>query len=187
MTKVVVPFGSKAVVLNFGEFGDEVDVDNLTSIDYSNLFGEAVTVSALLNRIGILRAEAESIWSTKKLECDIYGAGLAKQYRREANTTGGKFTLTTDKGPVSIKLTEDSLNTAILLDLAFQNKKKGIIEAQKNFAFLDSLYWAIQSKDRKLSVLMKATTPEEFYNELIEGEVNGIMIKKPTDRWTEKK
>ena len=180
MSKVVVPFGGKAVILKFGDFDDEIDVDELTRIDFSNLFGEIVTVSALLNRIGILKAETEAAYSHKKLECDIYEANLAKQYRREANINSGKFTIPDGTGETSIKLTEESLKSAILLDIAYQNKKKGVIEAQKNLAFMDSLYWSIQSKDKKLSVIMKPTTPEDFCHEIIEGSVNGILIKKVT-------
>lgn len=185
MIKVTVPIGEKVVVLKFGEFDNEIDVDSLTSIDYSNLFGEAVTVSALLNRIGILKAEAESHMSAAKLERDINSATLARQYRREANINSGKFTLMDGGRPVSIKLSEASLEQAILLDPVYQNLCKKVINAQRDLAFLDSLYWSIQSKDKKLSVLMRPIAPEDFYNELLEGEVNGMLIKKPTDRWTQ--
>lgn len=184
--QVVVPLGEKTVVLQFGSFSDEIDVDQLTSIDYSNLFGEIVTVSALLNRIGLLQAAAESVLSEKKLDCDIYGATLSRQYRREANVSGGKFTLLDEGKQIMIKLTEDSLESAILLDPVYQNKKKAIINAQRDYAFLSSLYWSVQSKDKKLSVLLKGTTPEDFYNELIDGVVNGIMISKPADTWTQR-
>ena len=183
MPRVILPFGNKTVILNFGDFEDEVDIDALTSIDYSNLFGEAVTVSALMNKIGILKAEAESILSNKKLEFEVYSANLEKQYRREANINSGKFTLQEGKTLTSIKLTEDSLRMAITIDIVVQNKRKAVIEAQKNLAFLDSLYWAIKSKDSKLSVLVSGVKPEEFYNELIEGTVNSILISKPRDTW----
>lgn len=185
MQKVVVPFGQKTVILSYGDFDDEVDVDELTSIDYSNLYGEAVTVSALMNRIGILKSEAESVYSQKKLDCDIYEANLSRQYRKEANATGGKFTIKDEKGiPFMLKMTDKAIEAAVLLDLAYQNKKKAVINAKRDLDFVDSIYWAVQSKDKKLSVLMKATTPEEFYDELVEGKVNGLFISKPTDKWT---
>lgn len=184
MGRVIVPFEDKTVVLTFGDFNDEVDIDKLTSIDYSNLYGEIVTVSALLNRIGILKSEAEANLSLKKLECDIYTANLSKGFRREANVNAGKFTVRDDKSVFSIKLTEDSLNMALAMDIVVQNKRKAIIEAQRSLSFIDSLYWGVQSKDKKLSVLMKGITPEEFFNELLEGEINSILIKKPRDKWT---
>lgn len=177
--KVVLNIGEQTLILKFGEFDEEINVDEITSIDYSNLYGEIVTVSALLNRIGLLKAEAESIYSKTKFDMDIYEANLCKRMRREANVSeGNKFTITDEKGSMSVKLTEKSLEEAVILDKVYQNYKKAVIEAQKNVSFCDSLYWGIQSKDRKLSVLMKGCTPEEFYNEIIEGAVNGMMIKK---------
>lgn len=187
MVKVTVPIGDKVVVLKFGEFTDEINVDELTSIDYSNLYGEAVTISALMNRIGLLKAEAESALAIKKLECEIYAANMARQYRREANINSGKFTMMDGTQPISIKLTEDSLSQAILCDATYQNKKKAVINAQRDVSFLDSLYWSVKSKDTKLSVLMPQVTPAEFYDEIVAGTVNGILIAKPTDNWTSNK
>ena len=186
MSNVSIFFGDKVVVLKFEGFKDEIDVDDLTSIDYSNLYGEIVTVSALLNKVGILRSEAESAVSLKQLDCDIYSAELGKRYRREANVNGGKFTLKEGDNLISTKLTEDSLNQSILLDPIFQAKKNSLIEAKKNFGFIDSLYWALQSKDKKLSLITKPVTPEEFVNEIIEGEINGMFIKKLKDTWVKK-
>jgi len=40
------------------------------------------------------------------------------------------------------------------------------------------LYWSIQSKDRKLNNLVPKVTPEEFYNDLVEGTINTFTIKK---------
>jgi len=185
MSNVTIFFGNQTVVLQFEGFKDEVNVDELTSIDYSNLYGEIVTVSALLNKIGLLRAEAESAVSLKQLECDVYSADLGKRYRREANVNGGKFTIPDGEHLVSIKLTEDSINQAIILDPIYQAKKNSLIESKKNFGFIDSLYWAIQSKDKKLSLITRPVTPEEFVNEIIEGEINGMFIKKLKDNWTQ--
>jgi hypothetical protein len=78
------------------------------------------------------------------------------------------------------------LHSAILLDLAYQNKRKSVINAQKDLSNLKSLYWGVQSKDKKLSVLMKQVTSKEFYDELIEGVINGIIITKPKDTWTQR-
>jgi len=56
--------------------------------------------------------------------------------------------------------------------------KKNVIKAQKDFSFIESLYWALSSKDKKLNNLIKEITPEEFEDRLIEGKVNGFIIKK---------
>jgi hypothetical protein len=172
--KTVIYVDDRPITLQMKDFDDEVDIDMMTGIDYSNLFGEAVTVSANLNRFGILKASAEEKLSKAKLELDIYESGLRKSFRREANMNDGKFKV----GDEAIKLTEGSLNEAIMLDKGLQVMKNNIIKFQKNVSDLDSIFWSISSKDKKLNNMLKAVTPSEFYNEIIEGAVNGFVIKK---------
>ena len=187
MAKLTLPLGGQIVTLDFKDFSEEMDVDSMMSIDYSNLYGEAVTVSALLNKVGLLKAETESAYSTKVLETSIYEAELSKRFRREANINEGKFSMMVDDKLSMVKLTEGSLQSAILLDPIYQNHKKAVIGRKRDLDMIDSLYWAVQSKDRKLSVLLKGVTPEEFYNELVDGVVNSILIKKMKDNWTTKR
>lgn len=172
--KTLIHIGESPITLTMSDFEDEINVDEITSIEHHNLYGEAVTISALMNKIGILKSKAESMHSEKKLEFDIYESTLRKNFRRESATKGGKFEIEGEQ----IKLTENSLNEAITLDKGWQVNKKNVIKAKETLDKIDSIYWAIQSKDRKLSVLMKAVTPEEFLSELVEGKVNGILIKK---------
>ena len=172
--KTTIHVGDKPITLVMQDFDSEIDVDDITSIQYYNLYGEAVTVSALMNHIGILKAKAESIYSEKKLEFDIYESTLRKRFRREAAMNAGKFKI----GDEQVKMTEPALTEAIILDDGWQVNKKNVIKAKETMDKIDSIYWAIQSKDRKLSVLMKAVTPEEFVTELVDGKVNGMTIKK---------
>mgnify|MGYP003207193385 FL=1 len=64
--ELLVHFSETPVTLVTNGFDDVLDIDRLTSIDYTNLYGEAVTVSALLNKVGMLRAEAEKKMLEKK-------------------------------------------------------------------------------------------------------------------------
>lgn len=169
-----VHFNNVPVELETNGFDGKVDIDRLTSIDYSNLFGEAVTVSALLNKIGLLRAEAEKAVADKKLEKDVYEADLKKKWRRQAQKNGGKFFIDDDE----IKLSEKALDEAILLDEDYQQLSCELIEAQKNFAVLDTLQWSVQDKSKKLNNLLRPVTPSEFLQELVEGEVNSFFIRK---------
>ena len=179
------------MILKYTGFDEEIDVDDLTKIHYDNLFGEAVSVSALLNKTGILKADAEEYYERKKLEADIYEANLRKRWRRESNLTGGKFTLTIEgEEPEQIKLTEKSLDEAVLLDPACQVHRNNVITAKSTLAKIDSLFWSVSSKDKKLNNIMKEVTPQEFANEVIEGKINGMMIRKHTpiqERTSEKR
>lgn len=162
---LIIHLGDNPVSLKFREFEEEVDVDTLTSINYSNLYGEAVSVSALLNQIGLLKAEAEKTYSVKKLEFDIYEAELRRNIRKDYSKN-------------SLKLTEKNLDEEVTLDKAWQISKKSVISAKRDMDFIDALYWSVQSKDKKLSVLVKGVTHEELYNELVDGVINNIVIKK---------
>lgn len=171
---ILVHFNEIPVTLVTNGFEDTVDIDRLTSIDYSNLYGEAVTVSALLNKVGLLRAEAERAVSEKKLEKEVYEADMKKGWRREANRNGGKFTIEDEE----IKLSEKALDEALLLDEDYQKLCLEYIEAQKNFSVLDALQWSVQDKSKKLNNLLKPVTPQEFLSELVEGKVNSFLIAK---------
>ena len=172
--ELLVHFSETPVTLVTNGFDDVLDIDRLTSIDYTNLYGEAVTVSALLNKVGMLRAEAEKKMLEKKLEREVMEADLKRGWRREANINGGKFTIEGE----SIKMSEKSLDEALYLDEAYQELCVEYIDAQKNFGMLDALQWAVQDKSKKLNNLLKPVTPTEFLNELVEGEVNSFFIKK---------
>ena len=84
--EILVHFNDVPVTLVTNGFEDTVDIDKLTSIEYSNLYGEAVTVSALLNKVGLLRAEAEKKVAECKLEKEVYEAQTKKEWRREAES-----------------------------------------------------------------------------------------------------
>ena len=172
--EILVHFNNTPVTLVTNGFDEKIDIDSLTAINYENLYGEAVTVSALLNKIGLLRAEAESTMSEKRLEKDVYEANCKKKWRKEANCNGGKFTIDGEQ----IKLSEKALEEALLLDDDYQALCVDFIDAQKNFSVLDSLLWSVQDKSKKLNNLLKPVTPQEFLNDLVEGEVNSFLIKK---------
>ena len=172
--EILVHFNDVPVTLVTNGFEETVDIDKLTSIDYSNLYGEAVTVSALLNKVGLLRAEAERAVSEKKLEKEVYEADMKKGWRREANRNGGKFTIEDEE----IKLSEKALDEALLLDEDYQKLCLEYIEAQKNFSVLDAFQWSVQDKSKKLNNLLKPVTPQEFLSELVEGKVNSFLIAK---------
>lgn len=162
---VVLHLGNQVVTIKFGKFEDEIDADDLCRIDYGNLYGEAVTVSALINRIGILRAESEFILNSKKLEYDVREAQLRKDERRKANSDG-------------TKITEKALEDIVLLDEGLIVMRNNVAKAEKDFKIMEALYYAILSKDKKLNNILKPLTPQELGNEIIEGKVNGLIISK---------
>ena len=172
---VKISFKDKIISLNFEEFDDEIDVDELCKIDYSNLHAEFVTIAALMNKVGIWKAESENDHAEARLARDIYAAETGERLRKSLKSE------TTDyKGNPKIKwATKDEIEDAVLLDKVVQNHYKKVIRLQKEANYMDSLYWAIKSKEMKLNKLIEGMniTPADFERELVEGKWNGIMIK----------
>ena len=56
---IIVEEGDKTIVLHSPDTDEDIELDEITTINYSNLYGEAVTISALLNKVGMWKAEYE--------------------------------------------------------------------------------------------------------------------------------
>lgn len=163
---IKIPIGNKIIVLKYLDWDTDVDLDAVTKIDYSNLYGEIVTISALLNRIGILKADVDNAVDEMKLELSIFESQKRKKFIREALAIGNK------------KPSESSLEDEINTDIEVIAMRKRLNELVRDARYVESVYWAVQSKDKKLSVLMKGVTPEEFAENIVEGTINTFYIHK---------
>jgi hypothetical protein len=173
-----IQIGQQEITLSHENFDDVINVDDLTRIDTSNLFGEAVTISAATNRIGLLKAEVGGIMADLKLEIKIFEGAYKSKLRSEASKNSGNYTIRVDNEDVKVKLTESSLNTCFHNEEKWIELEKQFYKSERNFNALDSLYWAVQDKSRKLNGLVSRTTPEDFIAGIIEGKINGILIQK---------
>ena len=89
------------------------------------------------------------------------------------------FSATDSKGnPKIAKPTVQELDNAVIKDPAIQNLRKRHIRIEKEYKYIDSLYWAVKSKDDKLNKITQHLIPKDFEEEIIEGVINGVMIKK---------
>jgi len=156
----------KMVILTLQEFNPEMEVDEILRIDYGNIMGELLTFPVLFNRIANLQAEMASVVAEAKLDTDIFEAQLMEEYRK-------KLAAGSEKG----KVTAIEVENALKLDARYRAKKTLYIKHQKNLAYLDSLYWSAKSKDDKLNKLSDKLRPEDMDKEVLEGVVNGILIK----------
>lgn len=163
---IKIPIGDKIIVLKQEDFDADIDIDDVTQIHYENLYGEIVTISALYNRIGILKAQVDNEFEDYKLDCNIFESQTRKNIISRELGLGKK--------KPSLNDLEDEVNTNP--EVIFKRKK--LNQLKKNCDYINALYWAIQSKDKKLSVLMKGVTPEEFSEKIIEGRINYFYIKK---------
>ncbi len=173
-----IRLGDDIITLEHDDIDQIINVDDLTNIDTGNIYGEAVTISPAINRVGLMRAELESMMASYKLDEKMYINSFTSKLRKQAYKNSGKYKITVDGEEVEIKLTEKALESAHENDPKWVRIKKKQIQAEKNFNMLSSLYWAMQEKSKKLNNLVSKTTPEEFVESMIEGKINGLLVQK---------
>ena len=176
--KYEIHIGDYPITLEHDNLDRNINVDDLTKIDSSNIFGEHVTMSAAVNRIGLLKSEVEAIMAESKLSYKLYEGQFKAKLRKQAANNGGFFTMRVENDDVKVKLTESALSSSFEIDDDWLKLKKEFIQAEKNFNQLDTLYWACQDKSKKLNGLVNGTTPSDYVGGMIEGKVNGILIQK---------
>jgi hypothetical protein len=176
--KYTIHIGNTPITLEHDDLDRTINIDDLTKIDTSNIFGEHTTMSAAVARIGLLKSEVEARMAEAKLEYKLYEGTFKSELRRQAAGNSNKYKIRVGNEDVEVKLTESSLNTSFETDAGWIELKKAYITAEKNFNALDVLYWACQDKSRKLNGLVNGTTPEDYIAGMISGKINGILIKK---------
>lgn len=167
MEKRLIQIGNKSYKLLFDDFDEDVDIDFLLKIDYSNLIGELTTFPVILNRFGILLAEAESQVAETKLNMDVYEAKTKEKLRVElAEQNNGKSP------------TVEALNNAVVSNKAYQAMKRKYIEVVKTRDYINSIFWAVKDKSEKLNKLSLSIQPGDLSDSVIEGKVNSVLIKR---------
>lgn len=170
---VTVSFANSVVNLQFGGFEQNIDLDDYVSIDYGNIYAELITISPLMNRIGIWRAQAEGEYDEYKLECKIYEAGLGERLIKSLATT------TVSSGNLRYPSNE-RVERCILLDEGVLLRRKKLYRLKKEFQYMDSFYWALKEKAGKLNRISESMnlSPIDFESHIVEGSINGYLIKK---------
>jgi hypothetical protein len=163
--KISIEIGEdKIAVLSIIPFDGDIDVESLVKIDYSNLLGEILTFPVVFNRIANMRAEMTNQVAHGKLTFDIFEARLTEKKQSTLSADAGK--------KPSIK----DVEVAVLIDPSYSIAKKIFLRKQRDFEYIDALYWSAQSKDKKLNVLSEKITPSEFEKDIVESTINGVMI-----------
>lgn len=167
MEKRLITIGNRTYKLLFDGFDEDMDIDSLLKIDYSNLIGELITFPVIVNRFGNLLAEAESQVAEAKLNLEVFEAKTKEKLRTElaAENNG--------KAP-----TVEALNNAVVSNKAYQAMRKKYIEVQKTRDYINSIFWSAKDKSEKLNKLSLTIQQGELTDSVIEGRVNNVLIKK---------
>lgn len=167
MQKKVIQVGETTYKLLFDDFDEDMDIDSLLKIDYNNIIGELVTFPVIVNRFGILLAEAESKVSESKLNLEVFEAKTKERLRNElAEANGGK------------NPTVEALNNALLMNKAYQSLRRQFIEIQKTRDYVNSIFWSAKDKTSKIEKLSLTVQNGDIPDSVIEGRVNNVLIKK---------
>tara|TARA_R100000734_G_C3314476_1_gene106081 strand:- start:271 stop:801 length:531 start_codon:yes stop_codon:yes gene_type:complete len=167
-TKYNIHLKEKIVTLLLEEFDSDVDVDELVKIHYDNMLGELLTVSSLMNKVGWLKADAHDSVREAKLQLEIHTANIKEKYRKEAV----KIVNEKSKAP-----TKDEVDNSVYNDKRYLELRHSVLRLEKEYEYIDAFYWGVKSKDQKLNRIADQLKPEEYRESIVEGSVNGVMIK----------
>lgn len=165
----IIEVGKSIYHLKSTPFDPEFDLDELTKIHYDNLVGEILTIATLMNKVGILKADVDNEFREQALKVKILEAERSEYYRDG---------LSTNDGTKLKKPTIAEVENAVITDPEVQNQNRLLLKKQKYSEQIDALYWSVKSKEMKLNNFAGKITPEDFEDELLEGVINTVMIKK---------
>lgn len=149
-TKRVIKISEQlSLVLKTTLFEDDIDMDRLTRIDVTNIPAEIITMPVVLNKCGIVLADVTEKFNLAKLDVEITENQLKDKFYTEAVTVGEK-------------LSEDKCNVKVRNSTIWKVKKKQFISRQKDMEYVNSLYWALKTKNDKIDSMAKMVSPEDI-------------------------
>lgn len=149
-TKRIVKISEElSVVLKTQFFEDDIDMDRITRVDVMNIHAEVVTMPVILNKAGILLADVTEKFNLAKLDVDITESQLKEKYYNDAATSGDR-------------LSEDKCNVKVRNNVNWKVKKKQFISRQKDMEYVNSLYWALKTKNDKVDLLARSINTEDI-------------------------
>lgn len=154
----------KHLVLNIGTFDDEIDVDSLLRIDYSNLIAEILTFPVIVNRFGLILADYNSKVAESELDLKINKSKIKERLRKEFVAKGKK-------------VTGDIIDDATRADPVYKIKNTIWIKRIKERDYINSIYWSAKDKSDKLDKMSLTIKSGDVDDKLVEGQLNNIRYK----------
>lgn len=170
---VTIEFKDKIIVLSFEPFDTDINIDEFTQIHFYNIMCEILTASVALNRIGIMLAEYNQILSEANLDFDIFYAQQFEKFQKDLMRL-----VVTSRSERNEKPSSTEIDQAIIRTPEYKIKRMNVINIKRNKEIIESFYWAVQDKCKKLQHISDKLRPEEFEKDIVEEKINGIVIKK---------
>lgn len=165
MDIVAVPYKNGKILLKIPEIKDlqNIDVEKVTKIQYDKISAEIITFPVILNRLGLILAEADNAVSIAELDLKIGKAKLAKEAAQDLSDSGDK-------------VTENNINNWIRVQARYRELNETHIEAKRKRDIVNSAYWSAQDKSKKLDKLSSELRSDDFTIDNLVEEINGIKI-----------
>lgn len=172
MAKIELSIKSKELILKTNLFEDleEVDIDRILKIDHTRINQEVLTFSVILNRLGILLAEAENELRESELDLEIW---MSKEKERIRNLWDNDENRPIVRG---YKYTIDQVENAVESNPNYLIKRKKINRLKKNVSIVNSIYWSAKSKDSRLEKLTEIIPLD--LDTIESDEFNGVQVKR---------
>jgi len=161
----IVHLRTKIAAITPTAWNYDFDPDEIFKINPYNIVGELITIPVLVNRLGNLVAELNTYIKRQKAELKIAEADVARIFRKDQNAAGMK------------KPTVQEMDDHLTLDLVLKDKRFKLINLEGDLQKLESMHDSAQKKSFNIGILGRHLVPAEFETELIEGSINGVMIK----------
>lgn len=165
------PLNKKMVAIHVEEWDWDVNLDELLRIDYSNIFGEIITIPVLENQAGRLAAQIKNYYKSEKMKLEIKEAEVRHLYRNEQSAAGAKAP--------SIQMVDDY----VMMDPIVKAMRTRLLRLEKEVDQIEVLYESVKSKSFKLNNLSKSVVPAEYEKDLVEGKINNVMIHVKSKRY----
>jgi len=168
--KLTITLGpDRTLKLNLRKINEEIDIDSILKIDYSQLVAEIATFDVIVNKAALLLADMDNRVSESKLDFDIFEAKSKEVIRVKLTETDEKGK---EKKP-TISEVEDTIKSLP----EYKAKKIRMFNIQKQRDYIASFYFSARSKSSKLEKLSQNIKTGDMENKLVEGQINGMLYK----------
>jgi len=157
--KKTIPLsGDRTLLLKYDslEDQDEVDINRIVKIDFSNIPAELVTIPVLLAQFSIYLSELNEKVNLAKLNMEIKEAELSTEFRETYKEETGK------------ELSNEKTKDKVLMSVKFKMVKKLYFMALKDQEIMNGIYWSLKSKDDKLSRLASSMNLGDAVESMLE-------------------
>lgn len=174
----IINLKNKTIKITINDFNENIDIEDILKIDYANIIGELLTFPVILNRFGVLLADMDNLLrettfnlKIAKDNLDLKKAEFEKKQYLELKKTINAPTVTQISGAVL----QDPEYQAEVEKYRIEERK--LMKVQHDKDNINSIYWSSKMKSDILTKMTDKIQPKDFEGEILEGRINGMMIK----------